>query len=185
MEGKVIGGRETRAFMVCKYHREHRAVHIAEASQLLSVIRSMLLYSYISFMWGKLPANCSGGECPACGTQIIFHYSPAFTMPYAFSKTMLNFLPVRISIGFRLVEKYALVVGGGATHRYDLSQMVMLKDNHIASAGGITSAVDTARRAAGFSMKIEVSVILQPGIATFGHAERTIFTALEPRMSAL
>eukprot|EP00904_Undaria_pinnatifida_P002614 jgi/Undpi1/12353/HiC_scaffold_5.g02025.m1 len=58
--------------------------------------------------------------------------------------------------GLRLVEKYALVVGGGATHRYDLSQMVMLKDNHIASAGGITSAVETARRAAGFSMKIEV-----------------------------
>ncbi|CAM9465341.1 unnamed protein product [Pylaiella littoralis] len=58
--------------------------------------------------------------------------------------------------GFRLVEKYALVVGGGATHRYDLSQMVMLKDNHVASAGGITRAVEVARKAAGFSMKIEV-----------------------------
>lgn len=57
------------------------------------------------------------------------------------------------------MEKYALVVGGGATHRYDLSQMVMLKDNHIASAGGITSAVTVARRAAGFSMKIEVTLI--------------------------
>lgn len=54
------------------------------------------------------------------------------------------------------MEKYALVVGGGATHRYDLSQMVMLKDNHIASAGGITRAVEVARQAAGFSMKIEV-----------------------------
>lgn len=60
--------------------------------------------------------------------------------------------------GFRLVEKYALVVGGGATHRYDLSQMVMLKDNHIASAGGITRAVEVARQAAGFSMKIEVTM---------------------------
>lgn len=56
------------------------------------------------------------------------------------------------------MEKYALVVGGGATHRYDLSQMVMLKDNHIASAGGITRAVEVARRAAGFSMKIEVTI---------------------------
>lgn len=54
------------------------------------------------------------------------------------------------------MEKYGLVVGGGATHRYDLSQMAMLKDNHIASAGGITRAVEVARRAAGFSMKIEV-----------------------------
>lgn len=60
--------------------------------------------------------------------------------------------------GFRLVEKYALVVGGGATHRYDLSQMVMLKDNHIASAGSITRAVEIARKAAGFSMKIEVTM---------------------------
>lgn len=57
--------------------------------------------------------------------------------------------------GFRIVEKYAVIVGGGATHRYDLSQMVMLKDNHIVSAGGISAAVEAARRAAGFSMKIE------------------------------
>lgn len=62
--------------------------------------------------------------------------------------------------GFRLVEKYALIVGGGATHRYDLSQMVMLKDNHICSAGGIASAVALARQAAGFSMKIEVITFL-------------------------
>lgn len=58
--------------------------------------------------------------------------------------------------GFKLVEKYALVVGGAATHRMDLSQMVMLKDNHIWSAGSITNAVARARQAAGFSMKIEV-----------------------------
>ncbi len=58
--------------------------------------------------------------------------------------------------GFKSVEKYALLVGGGATHRQDLSQMVMLKDNHIASAGSITAAVNLARSAAGFSMKIEV-----------------------------
>lgn len=58
--------------------------------------------------------------------------------------------------GFKHVEKYALVVGGAATHRQDLSQMVMLKDNHIWSAGGITAAVQKARSAAGFSMKIEV-----------------------------
>jgi len=58
--------------------------------------------------------------------------------------------------GFKHVEKYALIVGGAATHRQDLSQMVMLKDNHIWSAGGITAAVQKARSAAGFSMKIEV-----------------------------
>ena len=40
--------------------------------------------------------------------------------------------------GFRMVEKYALLVGGVDTHRYDLSSMIMLKDNHIWTAGNIT-----------------------------------------------
>lgn len=57
---------------------------------------------------------------------------------------------------FRLVEKYGLLVGGAATHRLDLSQMVMLKDNHIMAAGSIPNAVQSARTAAGFSQKIEV-----------------------------
>lgn len=60
--------------------------------------------------------------------------------------------------GFRVVEKYALLCGGAATHRLDLSQMVMLKDNHIWSTGDITSAVTLARKACGFSSKIEVEV---------------------------
>jgi len=58
--------------------------------------------------------------------------------------------------GFRIVEKYALLVGGAATHRLDLSTMVMLKDNHIWSAGSITKAVLHAKIAAGFTSKIEV-----------------------------
>ena len=58
--------------------------------------------------------------------------------------------------GFRIVEKYGLLVGGAATHRLDLSQMVMLKDNHIWSSGSIENAVKLARKAAGFSQKIEV-----------------------------
>ncbi len=57
---------------------------------------------------------------------------------------------------FRVVEKYGLLVGGAATHRLDLSQMVMLKDNHIWSAGSITGAVRLAKKAAGFTQKIEV-----------------------------
>ncbi|KAL7467288.1 hypothetical protein ACHAXS_007536 [Conticribra weissflogii] len=59
--------------------------------------------------------------------------------------------------GFRLVEKYGLLVGGAATHRLDLSQMVMLKDNHVWSCGGsIAEAVKKARIVSGFSQKIEV-----------------------------
>ena len=58
---------------------------------------------------------------------------------------------------FRIVEKYGLLVGGASTHRLDLSQMVMLKDNHIwACNGSIEAAVRKARSVCGFSCKIEV-----------------------------
>lgn len=58
--------------------------------------------------------------------------------------------------GFRLVEKYSLVVGGADTHRMDLSSMVMLKDNHIARAGSITQAINSAKEIASVWYKIEV-----------------------------
>lgn len=58
--------------------------------------------------------------------------------------------------GFRLVEKYALLVGGVDTHRMDLSSMIMLKDNHVWSRGNITKAVHSAKNVGGFSLKIEV-----------------------------
>ena len=60
--------------------------------------------------------------------------------------------------GFRLVEKYGMLVGGADAHRMDLSSMVMLKDNHVWSRGSITDAVKAAKSVAGFSMKIEVEV---------------------------
>nr|XP_012619699.1 nicotinate-nucleotide pyrophosphorylase [carboxylating] isoform X2 [Microcebus murinus] len=58
--------------------------------------------------------------------------------------------------GFRLVEKYGLLVGGAATHRYDLGGLVMVKDNHIVAAGGVEKAVLGARQAADFTLKVEV-----------------------------
>ncbi|KYQ89341.1 nicotinate-nucleotide diphosphorylase (carboxylating) [Tieghemostelium lacteum] len=58
--------------------------------------------------------------------------------------------------GFRLVEKYALLVAGLDSHRMDLSSMIMLKDNHIWSCGNITNAVKNARTVGGFTLKIEV-----------------------------
>lgn len=58
--------------------------------------------------------------------------------------------------GFRWVEKYALLVGGCDPHRYDLSSMIMLKDNHIWSSGSITAAVHRAQSVGGFALKIEV-----------------------------
>ena len=58
--------------------------------------------------------------------------------------------------GFRLVEKYGMLVGGCDPHRHDLSAMTMLKDNHIWSTGSITRAVAAAKAAGGFSVKVEV-----------------------------
>ncbi|KAH6637790.1 Quinolinate phosphoribosyl transferase [Boeremia exigua] len=58
--------------------------------------------------------------------------------------------------GFRLVEKYGMLVGGVDAHRVDLSHMTMLKDNHIVAAGSITNAVRAAKSAGGFATKIEV-----------------------------
>lgn len=49
-----------------------------------------------------------------------------------------------------------MIVGGCDTHRVDLSSMIMLKDNHIWSAGSITNAVKKAKQVGGFSMKVEV-----------------------------
>ncbi|MGI6114624.1 carboxylating nicotinate-nucleotide diphosphorylase [Luoshenia tenuis] len=58
----------------------------------------------------------------------------------------------------RIFEKYAVRVGGGHNHRYNLSDGVLLKDNHISAAGGITNAVRMAKAYAPFVHKIEVEV---------------------------
>ena len=56
----------------------------------------------------------------------------------------------------RLFEKYAVRMGGGGNHRWNLSDAVLLKDNHIGAAGGVKQAVAAAKAYAPFTMKIEV-----------------------------
>lgn len=58
--------------------------------------------------------------------------------------------------GLRVLEKYAVRVGGGASHRFGLSDGILIKDNHIVAAGGITAAVKSARLRAPHTLKIEV-----------------------------
>lgn len=60
--------------------------------------------------------------------------------------------------GLRALQKYAVTVGGGKNHRYNLSDAAMLKDNHIDAYGGITPAVAELRRKIGHTVKIEVEV---------------------------
>lgn len=56
----------------------------------------------------------------------------------------------------RILEKYSVKVGGGCNHRFNLSDGVMLKDNHISAAGGVKNAVEFARRNSSFVRKVEV-----------------------------
>ena len=60
--------------------------------------------------------------------------------------------------GLRMLEKYAVTVGGGKNHRFGLDDGVLIKDNHIALAGGITEAVVLAKQKVGHLHKVEVEI---------------------------
>jgi nicotinate-nucleotide pyrophosphorylase (carboxylating) len=60
--------------------------------------------------------------------------------------------------GLRTVQKYAVRMGGGGNHRFGLDDAVLIKDNHVAVAGGITAAVERARAGVGHLVKIELEV---------------------------
>jgi len=60
--------------------------------------------------------------------------------------------------GLRAVQKYAVRVGGGSNHRFGLDDAVLIKDNHVAIAGGIRPALERARAHVGHMVKIELEV---------------------------
>ena len=60
--------------------------------------------------------------------------------------------------GWRSLEKYAVRMGGGHNHRFGLDDMILLKDNHIALAGGVSEALARAHRSTALAQKIEVEV---------------------------
>ena len=66
--------------------------------------------------------------------------------------------------GLRMLEKYAVSIGGAKNHRYGLDDGVLIKDNHIALAGGVKQAVKKAREAVGHLHKIEVEVMSEEGL---------------------
>jgi len=76
----------------------------------------------------------------------------------------LEGLPTRVAAtrkttpGLRALEKYAVRVGGGLSHRYGLDDAVLVKDNHVALAGGIEEAVRRARASVGHTVRLEVEV---------------------------
>lgn len=60
--------------------------------------------------------------------------------------------------GLRILEKYAVKMGGGVNHRFNLSDGILIKDNHIAASGGIANAIAAARKNAPHMLKIEIEV---------------------------
>jgi nicotinate-nucleotide pyrophosphorylase (carboxylating) len=60
--------------------------------------------------------------------------------------------------GLRAAQKYAVRVGGGSNHRFGLDDAVLIKDNHVAIAGGIRAAVERVRAGVGHMVKIELEV---------------------------
>lgn len=60
--------------------------------------------------------------------------------------------------GLRAFEKYAVLAGGGANHRFGLFDAVLIKDNHIAASGGIGTAIERARKGTGHLVKIQIEV---------------------------
>ena len=75
--------------------------------------------------------------------------------------------------GLRLLEKYAVTVGGGRNHRFGLYDAVMIKDNHIKVAGGILEAINKVRQSIPHTVKIEVEVesLEQVELALIGKAD--------------
>jgi len=86
--------------------------------------------------------------------------------------------------GMRLLEKAAVVAGGGSNHRVGLYDMVMIKDNHIAAAGGIIPAVEAVRvrNGRGLRVEIETSTLAEVGQALAARVDRVMFDNMDPAM---
>ena len=123
------------------------------------------------------------GSDAACGDLLATAAGPARALLSA-ERTALNFvahlsgvatatrdlvaavagLPARVvctrktTPGLRALEKYAVRLGGGANHRFGLDDAVLIKDNHLAIAGGVRQAIARVRRRVGHLVKVEVEV---------------------------
>lgn len=86
--------------------------------------------------------------------------------------------------GMRALEKEAVVAGGGTNHRHGLHDMVMIKDNHIAAAGGITAAVDAVRAAndRGLAVEVETTNLDEVREALATGADRIMFDNMPPEL---
>jgi nicotinate-nucleotide pyrophosphorylase (carboxylating) len=95
--------------------------------------------------------------------NLLQHLSGIATLTRAFVEavagTRAQIVDTRKTLpGLRMLQKYAVTVGGGRNHRFGLDDGILIKDNHIALAGGVRTAIERARAYAGYLHKIEVEV---------------------------
>lgn len=135
----------------------------------------------------RLAAECPDGSVVAAGDVIAAIEGPARGLLTG-ERTALNFLchlsgvatatsslvsavkgsrarivcTRKTTPGLRALEKYAVRAGGGSNHRFGLDDAILIKDNHIALAGGVRTAIERARAHAGHLVKIEVEVDTLP-----------------------
>ncbi|MGI8408043.1 MAG: carboxylating nicotinate-nucleotide diphosphorylase [Actinomycetota bacterium] len=88
--------------------------------------------------------------------------------------------------GLRVLEKYAVRIGGGSNHRFGLDDGILIKDNHLAAAGGVTAAVAAARAGAPHGLRIEVEVTNLQGVseAIAAGADAILLDNMTPAMVA-
>ena len=117
---------------------------------------------------GTLLARVSGNarailSAERTGLNLLCHMSGIATLTAAYvaaiAGTRARIADTRKTTpGLRALEKYAVRCGGGVNHRFGLDDAILIKDNHIAAAGGVGCAIDRARQFAGHLMKVEVEV---------------------------
>jgi len=85
--------------------------------------------------------------------------------------------------GLRALQKYAVRCGGGFNHRFGLDDAILIKDNHIAVAGGVRAVLERAKAAAGHLVKIEIEVDTLEQLETVlevGHADAVLLDNMSP-----
>lgn len=122
---------------------------LTQVATVRGAVRNILLGERVAL---NTLARCSGIASRTASTLALIRASvPADQTPPVLAGTR------KTTPGFRLVEKYGMLVGGADPHRHDLSAMTMLKDNHVWACGGsIGAAVAAAKAAGGFAVKVEV-----------------------------
>ncbi|GAB4533825.1 MAG: carboxylating nicotinate-nucleotide diphosphorylase [Parvularculaceae bacterium] len=131
----------------------------------------------------EFSALVSDGDAAPCGAALATIEGPARAILSA-ERTALNFLghlsgvatataamvqaisgarariccTRKTTPGLRALEKHAVRCGGGSNHRFGLDDAVLIKDNHIAAAGGVTAALERARASVGHLVKIEIEI---------------------------